>query len=591
MRRCSHTLGLVLSILLGGGASSLAGQEPAAGRSPDLPIREEVVLRTDRTLYVAGEDIFFRADRLLEGLPGEEDWSSVLYVELVEPGSGTRTRGRFALSDGVAMGRISIPADMLTGWVYLKAYTRWMRNQGPGEFAWLPLRLVNPDHKSLNAGSRNPGSGAWERPLADGDNESPESGLGCRPLQEVVKPGDSVRIALTVGVPLPAGTRAFCLSVAEEGCLSGEEGAFQVASGESAPGASELVRPDLGRSLGLGGTVVDSGKGPVPFAEVSVSLLGRYPDFFVTTADGDGRFLLDMQLDPGDKELFVCPGRIHGTNPQVRIELDFEDAGMPEPLQPFVLSDTEREAARKLALRRQVARVFGAEGARPDSAPPVDWRRDAPFYGTQVERLNIDDYIRLPNLEEVFLNLVPQVQFYRKRGERQVHFINPNPIMEHFKPLILVDNIPVFDLDALLRISPDRVSHIEWINDVYLKGNLQFGGILAVTTRKGDLAGIDLPRGGYFFDLQATEATTAAHRPDYDSGGIAPDVRNTVYWDANVNLTSGGESIIAFPAPELPGTYHILLRGILPSGEVVGVRGAFRVADTLKTRGRDHGEP
>jgi len=205
-----------------------------------------------------------------------------------------------------------------------------------------------------------------------------------------------------------------------------------------------------------------------------------------------------------------------------------------------------------------------------------------PFYGTRVNRLLIDDYVRLPNLEEVFINLVPDVQFYKKKGENSIRILSDNASISIFDPLIIVDHISVFDHEAVLGLLPEKIERIDLINEVYLKGNVAFGGILAIYSKKGDMAGIDLPEGSYFFDYQSfypQEEVTEGLARDLDKqiSSRVPDTRNTIYWRDDIELKKGSPLELPFMAPDTPGEYVILIRGVDPMGEVLSTTARFRV--------------
>ena len=107
-------------------------------------IRESVHLFSDRNLYAVDETIYFVADHRLTGPAGEHGWSGVLYVELIASNGQPLVQGKYPISGGKAEGAIHIPAESVTGDYYLKAYTRWMRNQGPLSFSYTALKIVNP---------------------------------------------------------------------------------------------------------------------------------------------------------------------------------------------------------------------------------------------------------------------------------------------------------------------------------------------------------------------------------------------------------------------------------------------------------------
>jgi len=68
------------------------------------------------------------------------------------------------------------------------------------------------------------------------------------------------------------------------------------------------------------------------------------------------------------------------------------------------------------------------------------------------------------------------------------------------KPLVLIDKIPVSDIEELLRISTKRIKHIDMVNEIYIKGDNIYGGIISIISEKGDLAGVKLPENSIFFN-------------------------------------------------------------------------------------------
>ena len=141
----------------------------------------------------------------------------------------------------------------------------------------------------------------------------------------------------------------------------------------------------------------------------------------------------------------------------------------------------------------------------------------------------------------------------------------------------MIDHISDFDHESLMSLSPEKIERIDYINEIYLKGSVPFGGVLAIHSRKGDMAGIDLPQGSYFFDYQAFHTGN----PPVDAAPVLgeriPDTRNTLLWSANKILQEGQQMDIPFRAPSAPGKYVALVRAVLSGGEVVAASSEFTV--------------
>jgi hypothetical protein len=203
--------------------------------------------------------------------------------------------------------------------------------------------------------------------------------------------------------------------------------------------------------------------------------------------------------------------------------------------------------------------------------------RNIPFYGTPGFSLDLDEFIDLPTIEEVFINLVPSVNAVRKRETRQLVIQGPNSTTALYPPLIMIDHIPVFDHGAVMDLAPERIRRIEVINEVYVRGNVSFGGVISILSRKGDMAGIDLPRGSYFFDFQALEPMEREKAAVTAKGKRIPDTRNTILWMDDVRVGKGSPVELRCIMPDQPGDYVALVRGVTPEGEVHAACLPFRV--------------
>ena len=138
-----------------------------------------------------------------------------------------------------------------------------------------------------------------------------------------------------------------------------------------------------------------------------------------------------------------------------------------------------------------------------------------------------------------------------------------------YRPLILIDHIPVFDMPVVLALPPSKIDRIEVIPEVYVLGEEKYGGIICFTSREGDLAGMKLPEGSYFFDYATLHPPLVQQSPRYKGGSRIPDTRNTLLWMDHLELQKGSSSNVSFQAASFPGTYLILFRGVSSDGTIV----------------------
>jgi hypothetical protein len=266
--------------------------------------------------------------------------------------------------------------------------------------------------------------------------------------------------------------------------------------------------------------------------------------------------------------MFVIPEPQAGQSLEVRIENDFFSDPLPFHPESISLRKDEKRLASRLSLHMQLQMAFMAK-SEIDSAMTSKPSELTPFYGLPGISVKIDEFIKLPNMEEVIENLVPRTYVRRRRGSAYFMIDSENPMISLFHPLILIDHIPVFDMEVVLAIPPSKIDYIEVIPEVYVKGGMKYGGIISITSRQGDLAGIKLSEGSYFFDYATLQSPLVPQGPRYKGPGTIPDTRNTLYWKDHMELDQDTSFRISFPAASLPGTYLILIRGVSSDGTIV----------------------
>ena len=571
--RSTHIL-ILLLVMLALKSPGVSGQrspfDPVVYREASL-IKEHVEVFTDRSIYAVNEHINFRADLILEGLQEGRIWSSILYVELVSNTGTSLTRAKFDLSDQKCYGMLSIPANALTGNYFLKCYTRWMRNAGAGNFSYTPLKIINPYRSEV----ANQTSGG-ETGLRYSRRDYITGLLECAIPETSYEKGEEIKLKFSVPVNTKLHKVNCCITVVPPDAIDTLKGQL-ISIGELVDKDRFVVKflPDLyGPSISGAVVRTDENDGPVQNTKLHFSLLGNQPDYFATITDAFGKFVVSIPASTGIQELFVTPEVPGDRFVEVRIDNDFDEDFPPVPDVPFTLSTGEREVAIQMVRKMQLSEAFNKsvfpEVVRVDPAP-------VPFYGSAIHSINLDDFIDLPTLEEVFLNLVSPVAVIKRKNSTTLMIHSDNPTSGFYGPLIMIDQIPVFDHDKIISIAPDKISKIDVINDVYVKGSMTYSSVINIVSREGDMAGIDLPAGSYFFDYLALHPAGTTIEQIPAPGDLVPDSRNTLLWIAELILERGIAEEIVFKAPAYPGEYVVLIRGMASSGEVLSATARFVV--------------
>jgi hypothetical protein len=559
-----HTMLLILfmvSTLINEGYAQSIDDSAYAALAKSRP--EKLLVFTDRSLYAVNESIRFSAT-LQSGtgsLPGPG--SEVIYIELVNASGEAVAKGKYSLSENRSSGQLSIPSTTASGNYYLRSYTRWMRNFGAANFTYLPIRVVNPYSKNMEDGRWEPGKPGLsikpkDHPAVICSTNKTSYGAGEMVHAEFIPMGDSM-------YQIQNG----CMTVVPEGSIDTSALLYRVDVKPDSRVPFELkFLPDR-NGTAISGTVMNGLKGaPSPHTRIHFSILGKDPAYLVTASDQEGRFLIKIPPRTGNQEMFVVPEPTPGNPLQVLIDNDFSSEPLPFQAEPYTLNDEEKLLASRISLQMQLQQNYLVE-SETDSSMMDQQAGHIPFYGEPVISVKIDEFINLPNMEEVIINLVSQT-YVMRRGDREYFMIkSENPMISNYNPLILIDHIPVFDMNVVLAIPPSKIDHIEVIPEVYILGEEKYGGIICFTSREGDLAGMKLPEGSYFFDFTALQAPMVELHPRYPGGSRIPDTRNTIFWVDHMELQQDRATKISFPAGSIPGNYLILFRGVSSNGNMV----------------------
>jgi len=552
-----------------------------------IQIIEEVKVYTDRSLYITEELVRFSARLQETGPVIRRPWSRVLYVELVSAEGISMARRKYQVHDGQVSGEIHIPSNLISGSYFLRTYTRWMRNWGPESYCYVPLRIINPHRPEMQKGITPAEAGAKLRdPVATSTSLEFEIHPSSFGRGEVI----SMRLSIPAG-GFQNGIRG-CLTVVPRNARPAAhqwEVELEKPAAEKAPGGAyagdsvgdfagdfqlNFLPDKYGPSLS-GSVVYPSGRDEDQSeTRIHFTLMGDNPGYMVCRPDASGRFAVALPFLSGKLELFVQPENLDGTAVEVRIDQDFDQRQLTLPISSFTLAEQEREAATIMSRNVQLAGIY------QDAASAVEKDLAAgefPFYGSPTLSVDMDRYVLLPTLEEVFLNLVSSVTPVTRRKRNSLQIDSENPTLALFAPLVMVDQVPVFDIDRFMSTAPAKIKRIDVIEDVYVKGDLRFGGLINLQSRDGDMAGIDLPENSFFIDYMAMQPAARTEQEPVTGDYRMPDTRNTLLWLPEVVFEKGSPVNISFTAPDYPGEYVVLFRGQGPGGEFIVAETTFGV--------------
>jgi hypothetical protein len=112
---------------------------------------ENIYIHFDKPYYAAGDTIYFKTYVTINELHKPTPLSEVVHVDLITPDNGIVRSIRLKLKQGTAYADFELPDSLPAGVYRIRAYTRWMLNEGKsGSFfnQLIPIGSIRPSRPS-----------------------------------------------------------------------------------------------------------------------------------------------------------------------------------------------------------------------------------------------------------------------------------------------------------------------------------------------------------------------------------------------------------------------------------------------------------
>jgi hypothetical protein len=560
----------------------------------ELPLPEErVVLHLDRNICLAGETIWFKAWCFLDGQLDQE-MSKVLYVEIFDETQKSIVQQKYLLNDHKAAGSIHIPEDVPSKYYFLKAYTRYMRNFSSAGYHYQQLIIVNP----LIEGERIDVEMASQNKQQDRITSPPYT-LSASPQtlkieldQGAYQPRELINFSIDSPMPVTAD-----LSVAVR--LKGlgnhparpviQQNKWLMASCQNNPFCRQFYSFDLPshdrldeqknenitggnewqwmpetRGLTISGVVQNAEQRNMAGASIILSLVQQKALLHMGTTDESGAFTICLQEMEGLKNLFIGTPNEENT---VLIKNDFDPTHPDIHTVPLQFDTTIHRLLEALYLHQQLDRIYPENKTQQTTHSRLP---STPLTNilSPDRRIVMSDYIKLSTMSEVFKEIIPGILLRKVEGKENLSVFNNQEQRWYHSPLILLDNIPIFDIAELLKIDPSKIEVVEIYDSDYILGDYTIGGMISITSKTNDFAGYQWGGQVAFTAFKSFTASKPFKQVLHQEEGHYPDFRPVLYWQPGLPLRQEEKSdIISIYAPDRQGVYEIVVQGFTENGE------------------------
>ena len=298
-----------------------------------------------------------------------------------------------------------------------------------------------------------------------------------------------------------------------------------------------------------------------------------------TRSDKNGYFQFIVN-EPGRREIVIQPVRQDLPDHYIDLVNPFPELLNEYKAAPLFIDTSRLAGIDNAIIAKQVQALYKPFQTRPEKILTTTGTHA--FYGEPDEEILLSTYIELTSLREVIKELVPDLTTFERNDK--YHF---NLIYRHIEqsgstnPFVLVDGVPVYDHDAVLKIKPQEIELIRVLYSRYFIKDIVLEGIVDFTTKEGRLKVPAFDKPVFRQEFESLQEPGFFSSPDYSSALMKesriPDFRNTLYWNPDIITDSNGASAVEFYTSDEPGTYHIIIEGFTSGGHKVSTRGFLYV--------------
>lgn len=294
---------------------------------------------------------------------------------------------------------------------------------------------------------------------------------------------------------------------------------------------------------------------------------GKRVQLFTSKSDSSGHLLFNTKDLYGPGEIVVQTNTQKDSTYRIDILSPFSEQYSKNTLPALSVTADMQKSLETQNLDMQVQNIYSGSKIKQFYEPVVD---SAGFMGKPDKSYKLDDYTRFTTMEEVLREYIREVYVARESKRFHIKMISEKGFLEG-DPLVMLDGIPIFDIDKVVALDPLKIRKLDVIRDRYFWGPADAEGIMSYTTYKGDLAGVELDPHAVVVDYEGMQLQRVFYSPVYDTetqvAGRVPDFRNLLFWAPTIHTGIQGKNQVSFYTSDQDGQYIGVIQGITANGE------------------------
>ncbi len=539
--------------------------------------QEKIYISTDREIYITGEQVWLKVYDMNGLTNSPAGISKVVYFELLDGSDNpvNQLKIRIGETPGAATFRLS---DTLRSGNYLiRGYTNWMLNYPEDLFYYKTITIINPFKNISDLITKSSDKVSNSSSYAQEDKSLPYNNVVENQIKikaklqaDVYSLRDEVKLDITVsdlsGNPVEAD---LSVSVVKS-FLAGNREVNFTNDFDYLSETTPSYLPELEGQLISGIIKNKVTYEPLKNTDLSLSFVGKNARCQFGKTNDKGEFIFVVKEQYGQRELVIQPLYPEPDGSYVELNQPFCSTFIGFKPGTFNLDSSKTESLNNAIISMQINNIYEPFREKTKESPGDSGLLN--FYGNPTRTIMLSDYIELKDIREVVKEILPEVIVVRRNKGYGLKIINSYPAMPfENQALILVDGVPVYDIENLLKVSSKDLERIDIINTRYFYNNYVFDGILSFFTKKGNLSAFEFDNSVYRQVFEGYQLRDSFYSPDYSTDTLKkshiPDFRNTLLWMPDLKATKKAGSAIHFFTSDEKCKYSIMIEGMTRDGK------------------------
>lgn len=544
-------------------------------------------LHTDRSCYVSGDNILLKGYHI--NLNGTEETPEIaLYVDIATINSKFISGKVLKLQEGVSSGVINIPDSLRTGEYLIRAYTSHSLKYNKQEVLFSKrIYVSNRFGNNGNLAIENKNRDFFDTSLVPPISDSKYLKLNFS--DSLISTRSKVRADLSIkNSSTFTGSVAVKATSASELYYALKAGNItqQIKSNSLVKSKNEQLLLAESKGIVVKGQVLDKTTNqPLANTIVFVAHEGSQLNFRTAITDENGNFCFLYSLFYGVKTTYVTCFSIDNfkylPNAFVKFDSRFLDEAETHNVEYF--ANEYEKSYDTLNLKKSIInRAYKISPVSEEQGDTIVKKSFEELYFINEYELsvNLDEYVEFTDFLEISREVLP---FLKTRKHEQGYIcsiVDAGSNIVRKNPLILVDGVPLTNMDYLVKWGSDKIKQIDLKIEPRFYGDIVFlNGIVFVWTREQDFWSSisNIPNQKHTF--VGFQNPMNIEFPIYSDTQIKsiPDFRQILYWNPSIDTEQGKSVEFDFYTSDEKGLFEVVVEGIVDVKHPVYLRKLIRI--------------